>query len=90
MDDIYKNVENYNTNKKLKILFFDDMIADMLSNKNNDSNSSEFFGTVPKSSTMSRSPEIQFTCPELKLFLPLWKKTLNFYSFIHQTCSTTN
>ena len=34
MDDIYKNIEKYNLNKKRKILIvFDDMIADMLSNK---------------------------------------------------------
>ena len=34
MDDIYKNIENYNPNKKIKILtVFDDMIADKLSNK---------------------------------------------------------
>ena len=34
MDDIYKNIEDYNPNKWLKILIvFDDMIADMLSNK---------------------------------------------------------
>ena len=34
MDDIYKNIEEYNPNKTCKILnFFDDMIADMLSNK---------------------------------------------------------
>ena len=35
MDDIYKNIEEHNPNKKRKILvIFDDMIADMLSNKN--------------------------------------------------------
>ena len=35
MDDIYKNIEEYNSNKNQKILIvFDDMIADMLSNKN--------------------------------------------------------
>ena len=35
MDDIYKNIEEYNTNHKRKILIaLDDMIADMLSNKN--------------------------------------------------------
>ena len=35
MDDIYKNIEEYNPNKKRKIMIvFDDMIADMLSNKN--------------------------------------------------------
>ena len=34
MDDIYKNSEDYNPNKKRKILIIsDDMIADMLSNK---------------------------------------------------------
>ena len=29
-------------------------------------------------------------CPKLKLFLPLLKKALNFYFFIHQTCLSTN
>ena len=34
MDDIYKDIEEYKPNKKRKILIvFDDMIADMLSNK---------------------------------------------------------
>ena len=34
MDDIYKNIEEYNPNKKRRILnVFDDMIADILSNK---------------------------------------------------------
>ena len=33
MDDIYKNIEEQNPNKKRKILIaFDDMIDDMLSN----------------------------------------------------------
>ena len=34
MDDSYKNIEEYNSNKKRKILIvFDDMIADILNNK---------------------------------------------------------
>ena len=34
MDDIYNNIEEYNPNKKTKILIvFDDMIVDMPSNK---------------------------------------------------------
>ena len=34
MDDIYKNIEEYNPNKKSKILIvFDDMIANILGNK---------------------------------------------------------
>ena len=35
MDGIYKTIEEYNPNKKLKILIiFDDMIANIISNKN--------------------------------------------------------
>ena len=35
MDDIYKNIEKHNPNKKRKVLIvFDDMIADVLSNNN--------------------------------------------------------
>ena len=34
MDDIYKNIEEYNPNKKRKIFtVFDDMIDDILNNK---------------------------------------------------------
>ena len=34
MDDIYKNIEEYNPNKKQKILIvLDDIIADIISNK---------------------------------------------------------
>ena len=37
MDDIYENIEGYNSNKKFKNIdcVFDCMIADMLSNKKN-------------------------------------------------------
>ena len=35
MDDICKNIEEYNPNKKCKLfIFFYDMIADVLNNKN--------------------------------------------------------
>ena len=35
MDDIYKNIEEYNPKKKRKMLIvFDDMITDLLSKKN--------------------------------------------------------
>ena len=44
MDDIYKNIEEYNPNTKGKILIlFDDMIADMLSNKKRNPIVPEFF-----------------------------------------------
>ena len=35
MEGVYKNIEEYNTGNKPKILIaFDDMITDMISNKN--------------------------------------------------------
>ena len=39
MTDIYKNIEEYNPNKKWKTLIVFDMIADILSNKKRKSNS---------------------------------------------------
>ena len=34
MDDVYENIDNYNPNKKRKVLItFDDMIADIMTNK---------------------------------------------------------
>ena len=34
MQDVYKNIEEYNIGKKLKMLIvFDDMIADMINSK---------------------------------------------------------
>ena len=47
MNDIYKNIEEYNPNKKRKILIvFDDTIADMLSNKKLNPIVSELFTEV--------------------------------------------
>ena len=44
MDNIYKNVEEYNPNKESKILIvFDDMIADMLCNEKFNSVVTELF-----------------------------------------------
>ena len=44
MDNIYKNIEEYNPNQKYKILIiFDDMVADMISNKKLNSLVSELF-----------------------------------------------
>ena len=44
IDDIYKNIEEYNPNKKRKILIVvDDMIPDMLSNKKRNPVVSELF-----------------------------------------------
>ena len=44
MDNIYKNIEEYNQNKKRKILIvFDDMIADVLNNERFNSVVTELF-----------------------------------------------
>ena len=38
MQDVYKNIENYNPDKKGKVsIVFDDMIADMINNKKQNS-----------------------------------------------------
>ena len=44
MQDVYENIDEYNIDKKLKILIvFDDMIADMINNKNLNSIVTELF-----------------------------------------------
>ena len=44
MQDVYKNIEDYNPGKKRKVLIiFDDMIADMINNKKLDSIVTELF-----------------------------------------------
>ena len=44
MQDVYKNIDKYNPGKKCKILIdFDDMIADMINNKNLNSIVTELF-----------------------------------------------
>ena len=49
MDDIYKNIEEYNPNKKRKtLILFDDIIADMLSNKKHNPIVTELFITERK------------------------------------------
>ena len=34
MQNVYKNIEEYNPSRRSNVLIFDDMIADMISNKN--------------------------------------------------------
>ena len=44
MQDVHKNIDDYNPRKKRKVLIvFDDMIADMINNKNLDSIVTELF-----------------------------------------------
>ena len=52
IDDIHKNIEEYNPNKKQKILIvFDDLIADMLSNKKINPIVTELFNREKKLNT---------------------------------------
>ena len=43
MDDIYKNIEEYNPNKGKMLFVFDDMIAGLLSNKKRNAVVTELF-----------------------------------------------
>ena len=44
MQDVYKNIDGYNPGKKFQILIvFDDMIADMINNKKQNSVVTELF-----------------------------------------------
>ena len=44
MQDVYKNIEDYNPGKNRKVLIvFDDMIADLINNKKLDSKVTELF-----------------------------------------------
>ena len=52
MVDIYKDIDDYNPNKKRKILIvFDDLIADMLSNKKINPIVNELFNREKKLNT---------------------------------------
>ena len=66
-DDIYKNTEEYNPNKRRKILIvFDNMILDMLSNKNLNPIVTELFirGRKPKVSLVL-SRNLTFLCQKV-------------------------
>ena len=78
MDEIYKNIEEYNPNEKRKILIvFDDMIADMLSNKNLNPAVTELF-------IIRRKLTISLVCQKYQtkfyaLFYIDFKNFMNFY-----------
>ena len=75
MDDIYKNIEECNPNKKQKILIvFDDLIADMLSNKKINPIVTELFNREKKLNTSWIS----------RLYESLWKvywKTIFLFGY---------
>ena len=77
MVNIYKNIEDYNPNKKQKILN-DDMIADMLSNKKLNPIKTELF-------TRGRKPTISLVFTTQYYFAVL--KYTKFYSLFHYEIS---
>ena len=69
MDNIYENIEEHNPNKKRKILIvFDDMIADMRSNKMFSPIVTELF---------IRGRKLNIYLVFITQFILLYKKTLN-------------
>ena len=63
MDDIYKNIEEYNPKKKRKILIvFDYMIADILSNKNLNPIVTELFSRSGKLNISVFISQLYFGC----------------------------
>ena len=72
MDDVYENIDNYNPNRKRKILIvFDDMIADIMTNKKFQSIIKELFirGRKPNISLVF-IPQSYFSVPkEIRLNL---------------------
>ena len=67
MDGIYKNIKDYNPNKKRKTLIvFDDMIADMLSNKTPHPIVTELFtGGLKLNISLVFITQSYFTVPEI-------------------------
>ena len=96
MQDVYKNIEDYNSIKKLKVLIvFDDMIADMINNvfitqsyfkvpKNVRLNSTHFF--IMKIPNKRELPQIALNHSsdiDFKDFMKIYKKcTAKPYSFL--------
>ena len=72
MDDIFKNIEEYNPIKKRKILVaFDDMISDMLGNQKLNQILTEYF-------IRGRKPNISLVFYTQSYFAMLKKNRLNF------------
>ena len=85
IDDTYKNIEEYNPNKKRKILIvFGNMIADMFSNKKLNPIETELFKTKHFSSYYHA---ILFRCSQHTILLSKFQIKENFNKFhliIHQ------
>ena len=99
MVGIYKNIEDYNPNRKRKILIaFDDMIADMLNNKKLNPRVTELFirdrkVNIPNKQEIPRIASHHSSNIGFKDFMNLYKKcTAKPYSFlvIDATLATDN
>ena len=71
MDHIYKNTEEYNPNKKHKILIvFDDMIADLLNNKKLNPIETEFIRSRKLNISLVFIIQSYFAVPKITKFKP--------------------
>ena len=77
MQDVYKNVEDYNPIKKRKVLIiFDDMIADMINNNKLNAIVTELF-------IRGRKLNISIVFITQSYFKVPIKCTIKFYTFFH-------
>ena len=68
MDDVYNNISDYNPNRKRKILIvFDDLIADIMTNKKSQSIIKEIFIRCRKLNISCFYHKILFFCSERSL-----------------------
>ena len=68
-DDIYENIDDYNPNRKSKILIvFDDMIADIMSNKKFQAIIKELFIRCRKLNILLVFTSKSFQCTHLRRF----------------------
>ena len=75
MDDVYENINDYNLNKRRKILItFDDMIADIMTNKKFQAILKELF--MPKDKYLSCiHHSVLFLCPK--------RRKIKFYALFY-------
>ena len=77
MDDVYKNIDDYNPNRRRKILIgFDDMIADIMTNK-------KFQAVIKELFIRCRKINISLVFITVLFFCPKRRKT-KFYAFYYE------
>ena len=95
MDDVYENIDNYNPSRKRKILIvFDDMIADIMTNKKFQAIIKELFIRCRKLNiSLVFITQSYFSVPkDVRLnstHIWLWKLRWRFYGDLQRMCKKT-